>query len=60
MTIRILKNLEHSTSHLLPKIARGAISSYDWLSGPAMSEQDHVNRDLVETEPLRHFGNLVV
>jgi hypothetical protein len=58
MTIQLSKQFGHTTTHLVPKIVKSLIVGYDWLSGPAMSEQDRLNQEIAVTEPLRHFGNM--
>ena len=42
----------------LPKIAYQIVSIYDWLSGPAMSEQERVHRELSGSEPWRRMGRM--
>ncbi len=60
MTIHLTNNFEHTTTHLFPKIAKGLVAGYDWLSGPAMSEHERMEYVLAETEPLRQIGNMIV
>lgn len=43
---------------VLPKITHQIVSIYDWLSGPAMSEQERVHRELHESEPWRRLSRL--
>ncbi len=59
MTLHLNKHLEHPT-HLLPAIAKGLVAGYDWLAGPALSEQERMEHALAETESLRRIGNLIV
>jgi hypothetical protein len=42
----------------LPKITHQIVSIYDWLSGPAMSEQEQIHRELSESEPWRRLGRM--
>jgi hypothetical protein len=42
----------------LPKITHQIVSIYDWLSGPAMSEQERIHRELNESEPWRRLSRL--
>jgi hypothetical protein len=58
MTIQTSKHFGHTSNHLLPKIVRSLVVGYDWLSGPAMSEQDRVNHELAATEPLRQLSHM--
>jgi hypothetical protein len=58
MTNQISKHFGQTTTHLVPKIFRGLVLGYDWLTGPAMSDQERLNHELAATEPLRHFGNM--
>ena len=60
MTIHVNKHIEHTTTHLLPIIAKGLVAGYDWLAGPAMSEQERMTHELAETESLRRIGNMIV
>ena len=32
------------------------VAAYDWLSGPAMSEKERIERKLAENEPVRRVG----
>ncbi|HEU0020120.1 MAG TPA: hypothetical protein VFR55_00375 [Dehalococcoidia bacterium] len=58
MTIQISKHFEHTTAHLLPRIVRSLAVGYDWLTGPAMTDQERVNHELAATEPLRNLSNI--
>ena len=33
------------------------VAAYDWLSGPAMSEKERIDRKLAENEPVRRVGS---
>ena len=37
---------------LLSRIAKDIVAVHDWLSGPPMTEQDRINRTIVETRTL--------
>ncbi len=56
MTIHLPKDIE--PTHLLPKLVKGMASGYDWLSGPAMSAQQRMERELFEIDPLLQFGSV--
>ena len=42
---------------LLPKLGHQIVAIYDWLSGPAMTEQERISRALTESETLRQVGD---
>ena len=46
----------HDEKGILPKIGHQLVHVYDWISGPAMSEQERMQRELAETEPYRRIG----
>ena len=58
MTLNFAKYVEHSSSEFLPRIAKGISVGIDWLTGPAMSEQERLNYKLQESEPGRTFGTM--
>ena len=41
---------------ILPKLGHQIVAIYDWLSGPAMTEQERISRAVVESETLRQVG----
>jgi hypothetical protein len=44
---------------ILPKLGHQIVHIYDLLSGPAMTEQERINRQIAEAEPMvrmRIFG----
>ena len=41
---------------ILPKLGHQIVAIYDWLSGPAMTDQERISRSLVESETLRQVG----
>ena len=42
---------------ILPKLGHQIVHLYDLLSGPAMTEQDRINREIAESEPVRRIRN---
>ena len=53
------KNGHSNNLHLgevLHHMEEGVVAAYDWLSGPAMSEQERTQHKLFETESLRRAG----
>jgi len=46
----------HDDKGILPKIGHQLVHIYDWITGPAMTEQDRINRELAESEPYRRIG----
>lgn len=52
------REVKHSGSHLVHRMESGFQTVYGWLSGPAMSDQDRVRHQIVETEILRRFPGL--
>jgi hypothetical protein len=50
----------HDDKGLLPKIGHQLVHIYDWLSGPAMTEQERIHREIIETEPLRRVGSFPI
>ncbi len=40
---------------ILPKLGHQIVAFYDWLSGPPMTEQDRITRELAASESLRHL-----
>ena len=45
---------------ILPKLGHQIVHLYDLLSGPAMSEQDRINREIAQSEPVRRISNYSV
>ena len=43
---------------LLTRLAQDLLHLHDWLSGPAMTDAQRLNRDIAETELMRHLGPL--
>jgi hypothetical protein len=54
INFNVHSNNEHENA--LSRIAKGVVAAYDWLSGPAMSEQQRINHDLTATEWDRRIG----
>ena len=56
MTIQLHR--PNHTGELLTKLMKEVVQVHDWLTGPAMSEQDRVERELAESEGLRRMTAL--
>jgi hypothetical protein len=52
MSILHHKPSDHHQEGLLNRISKDILAVYDWLSGPPMSEQDRINRAVVETRTI--------
>ena len=50
-----IKEVRDVGSRFVHKMEAGLMAAYDWVSGPAMTEQDRAQHRLVETEPLRRY-----
>ncbi|MFQ6028795.1 MAG: hypothetical protein ACE5Q6_15030 [Dehalococcoidia bacterium] len=42
-------------THGWAKVTRGLIAFYDWLSGPGMTDQERIRRELAETVTIRNY-----
>lgn len=54
MSINFHSNDHHESA--LSRIAKGLVAAYDWVSGPAMSEQQRIHHELAVTEGERRIG----
>ncbi len=50
-----IREVRENSSRLIHLMEAGLMSAFEWISGPAMSEQDRVQLKLAETQPLRRF-----
>ena len=46
----------HDEKGILLKIGHQLAHVYDWISGPAMSEHERIQREIAESEPYRRLG----
>ncbi len=53
-----IREVKHSGSHLVHRMETGFVAVYDWLTGPAMSDQERLRRSIAETEPVRRLGGI--
>lgn len=51
-----IKEMRETSSRFIHKLEHGALAVYDWVSGPAMSEQERMQHRLAETEAIRRFA----
>ncbi len=50
-----VQEVKDAGSRFIHSMEAGLAAAYNWVSGPAMTEQDRVRHQLIETEPLRRF-----
>ena len=50
-----IKEARESGSRFIHLMESGALAAYNWISGPAMTEQERTQHRLAETEPIRRF-----
>ncbi len=50
-----IKEARESGSRFIHLMEIGALAAYNWISGPAMTEQERTQHRLAETEPIRRF-----
>ena len=55
-----IKEVRDNGSRFIHRMETGMVSAYEWISGPAMSEQDRNQHKLVETEHIRRFTQITV
>ena len=51
-----IKEVRETGSRFIHRLETGALTVYDWVSGPAMTEQERTQHRLAETEPIRRFS----
>ncbi len=51
-----IREVRESSSRFIHKLEHGALAVYDWVSGPAMSEQERMHLRLAETDAIRRFS----
>ena len=50
-----VKEVRDAGSRFIHKMEIGVVAAYNWVSGPAMTEQDRIQIKLAETEFTRRF-----
>ena len=50
-----IKEARETGSRFIHLMEAGVLAVYDWMSGPAMTEQERTQHRLAETEPLRRY-----
>ena len=50
-----VKEVRDAGSRFIHRMEAGVLAAYNWVSGPAMTEQDRLQQRLAETEFLRRF-----
>ena len=50
-----IKEARETGSRFIHRMEAGVVAVYDWMSGPAMTEQERTQYRLAETEPLRRY-----
>ena len=59
VSVRIgVREAKESSSKALHRVEAGLVASYDWLSGPPMSEFDRRQQKLAESEPIRQTNRI--
>ena len=51
-----IKEVRETGSRFIHRLETGVLTVYDWVSGPAMTEQERTQHRLAETEPIRRFS----
>lgn len=54
MHAHIHVHFDHHHGGLFSRIARDLGAAYDWLAGPAMSEQERLDRELAEARSSKY------
>ena len=50
-----VKEVRDAGSRFIHKMEAGVATVYNWVSGPAMTEQERTQLRLLETEPIRRI-----
>ena len=50
-----IKEVRDVGSRFIHRMETGMLAAFDWVTGPAMSEQDRLHRLINETEPYRRY-----
>lgn len=55
-----IKEVRETSSRFVHLMEAGVLAVYDWVSGPAMTEQERTQHRLAETEPIRRFSQTTI
>lgn len=55
-----IKEVRETSSRFIHRLETGVLAVYDWVSGPAMTEQERTQILLAEIEPIRRFSQPTV
>ena len=53
-----IKEVRETGSRFIHKLEHGALTVYDWMTGPAMTEQERSQLRLAESEPVRRYSSI--
>ena len=51
-----IREMRETSSRFIHRMEAGVMAVYDWVSGPAMTEQERTQHRIAETEPIRRFS----
>ncbi len=55
-----VREVRETGSRFIRRMEASALAVYDWVSRPAMTEQERMQHQLAETEPLRRFSQPII
>ena len=55
-----IKEVRETSSRFVHLMEAGVLAVYDWVSGPAMTEQERTQHRLAETDPIRRFSQTTI
>lgn len=55
-----IREVRETGSRFVHRLEVGVIAVYDWVSGPALSEQQRTQLRLAESEPFRRYSQPTV
>lgn len=50
-----IREVRETGSRFIHRMEAGVLAVYDWVSGPAMTEQERIQHRLAETEAIRRY-----
>ena len=59
MNAHIPFHIDHDPDRLLSRISRELTVAYDWFAGPAMSDQERLNRELAQTRSSKYSNGVI-
>ena len=51
-----IKEMRETGSRFIHKLEHGVLTAYEWVSGPAMTDQERSQLRLAEAEPVRRYS----